>query len=209
METGAQGGITIRPWLPSARQLCRRALPIAFGILVMLPFRAPAAEVDGVQFPDKVRAAGTDLQLNGYGIRTYSFLGIHVYAAALYLEHLSDDPDKIIRSSETKLLTIRFLHDVSADLAREAWREGFTNNCQDPCRLDPNDVQQFLASVPAMRAGDEYSLLFRRHVATVTANGQQIGSIPRAHMAEAMLATFLGPRSGALELKLGLLGGRG
>ncbi len=44
------------------------------------------------------------MHLNGSGLRTYSILGIHIYAASLYLEHLSTDPEHIIHSPETKLL---------------------------------------------------------------------------------------------------------
>jgi Chalcone isomerase-like len=184
----------------------RRALIIC-AIIAPVWFVAQAAEFDGVQLPDTIEAGGKTLKLNGFGRRTYSFLGIHVYVASLYLEQLSSNPEQIMHSPETKLLTVRFERSVSAEDARKAWRDGFANNCQAPCHLDPEDVERFLAEVPAMREGDVFSLLFRQHGATVTVGGQQIGVIAKPQFAEAMLATFLGPRPASPRLKQELLGG--
>jgi len=169
---------------------------------------ARAAELDGVPVPDTLQANGKTLQLNGFGLRTYSILRLHIYVAALYLEHASADPDAILRSPETKLLTVKFVRAVSANQARGAWNDGFRNNCQPPCHLDPDHVAQFLADMRAMRAGDGYSLLFTGDGATVTVNGQQIGEIPDRQFAEAMLATFLGPKPASPRLKRELLGSR-
>jgi len=152
---------------------------------------------------------GTSLHLNGFGLRTYSLLGIHIYVAGLYLEHLSTDPDEIIRSPDTKLLTVRFERSVSADAARKAWRDGLEHNCKAPCRLDPEDVERFLAMVPAMHAGDSYTLLFRQHIAIVAVSGHQIGVISQPQFADAMLATFLGPHPASPKLKQELLQGHG
>ena len=168
---------------------------------------AHAAVIDGVQLPETVQVNGKTLQLNGYGLRTYSFLDIHIYIASLYLEHPSTDPEAILNSSETKLLTVRFERTVSADRAREAWRHGFENNCLAPCQLDPQDVERFLAEVPAMHDGDDFSLLFTRSGAIVSVNGKLVGTISKPQFAEAMLATFLGPKPGALSLKRELLRG--
>ena len=170
---------------------------------------AQAAELDGVQVPDTVQVDGKTLHLNGFGLRTYSLLRIHIYAAGLYLERLSTDADEILASPGTKLLNIRFEHNVSMDDAREAWRKGFENNCTASCHLDPEDLARFLASVPAMQVGDNYSLLFTQTGATVTVNGHQIGIISQPQFAEAMLATFLGPEPASLRLKQELLRGHG
>jgi hypothetical protein len=147
------------------------------------------------------------LQLNGFGLRTYSLLGIHIYVAALYLEHLSIDPEQIIRSPETKVLTVRFERNVSADDARKAWRDGLENNCMAPCHLALEDVEKFLADIPAMHTGDSYSLVFTQHGATVTVGGHLIGTVSQRQFAEAMLATFLGLRPASPRLKRELLRG--
>ena len=176
-------------------------------IMTVCLVESRAAEIDGVQLPASLQIDGKTLQLNGYGLRTYSILGIHIYVAGLYLEHLSTNPDEILRSPETKLLTVRFRHDVSAEKSRNAWRDGLLNNCLAPCRLDPKDVDAFLSQITDMKAGDSYDLLFTQRGAAVTNNGRMVGTVAKPQFAQAMLATFLGPKPGTPSLKHDLLGG--
>ena len=186
----------------------RRAL-ILVAVNFLFWFVAHAAELDGLQVPDTLRVDGKTLHLNGCWLRTYSVLGIHIYVASLYLEHMGTNPEQIIQSPATKLLTVRFERDVSADQARRAWRDGLNNNCEAPCHLDPDEVARFLAVVPAMRAGDDYSLLFTQSGAIVSVSGKLIGTITQPQFAEAMLATFLGPKPASPRLKRELLQGHG
>jgi Chalcone isomerase-like len=74
-----------------------------FAVTVSFWLAAHAAELDGVQFPDTQLVDGKTLHLNGYGLRTYSILGIHIYVAGLYVEHLSTDPVNRRSSSSTGL----------------------------------------------------------------------------------------------------------
>jgi hypothetical protein len=96
---------------------------------------AHAADLEGVSMPDTRVVAGTQMWLNGIGLRTYSALGIRIYVAGLYLERRNGDPDTILHSQERKLLDIRFLRDVDAEDARKAWQESFEQNCSSPCDL--------------------------------------------------------------------------
>jgi hypothetical protein len=169
---------------------------------------ARAADLNGVAMPDTRVADGTQVQLNGIGLRTYSLLRIPIYVAGLYLERRNDNPDAIMRSTETKLLDIRFLRDVDADAARKAWLDGFEGNCKKPCALDPHDVQRFLAAVPAVHNGDETTLLFNQNGVGVKFNGQSMGAINDPHFAEVMLATFIGVEPPTPVLKRQLLGNR-
>jgi hypothetical protein len=193
--------LNLRSWLPRLRVL------LLAGLLAAVCCAARATVIDGVQLPPAVQIAGKTLQLNGYGLRTYSLLGIHIYVAGLYLEHPSTDANAILQSPETKLLTVRFEHGVSADAARRAWRTGLANNCYGPCRLDPQEVETFLTKVPAMHAGDDYSLLFTAEGVSISADGKDLGSIMQPQFAEAILATFLGPRPASPQLKQELLQG--
>jgi hypothetical protein len=180
---------------------------LLIGVIAPLWIGARAAEIDGVQLPNTLQADGKTLQLNGVGLRTYSILGIHIYVAGLYLERPSTDADAILQSHDTKLLIVKFERNVSAEAARKAWRTGLINNCPVPCRLDPADIGRFLEGVPAMHAGESYSILFTGQGATVTADGNQIGAISTRRFARAMLATFLGRAPASPQLKAELLQG--
>jgi hypothetical protein len=190
-----------------AQKLSSLCTLMIFIILGSISSPAQAVELDGAQVPDTIQVGGKTLYLNGYGIRTWSILRIHIYAASLYVEHLSTDPNEIIESPETKLLSVRFARAISAGQAREAWRKALANNCVAPCHLDPQDVESFLAQVPAMTPGEYFHLQFSRNTATVSADGQQIGVISRPQFANAVLATFLGPHPASPALRHELLTG--
>jgi Chalcone isomerase-like len=165
-----------------------------------------AAELSGVVMPETQVADGTQMRLNGIGLRTFSVLVISSYVAGLYLERQNDNPDAILHSQERKLLDIRFLRDVDAEDARKAWRDGFEQNCRAPCYLDPRDVKRFLAAVPSMHEGDRSTLLFTSRGAHLTFNGLPMGDIANLHFAETILATFIGPEPPTPRLKRELLG---
>lgn len=181
---------------------------ILVGVAVALLSVARAAELEGVSMPDTRLVNGTQLQLNGIGLRTFSILGIRIYVAGLYLEQRSNNGDAILRSPETKLLDIRFLRDVTIEAARKAWADGFERNCRPPCYLNPGDVQRFLAAVPPVQQGDEATLLFTSKGVSVTLNGRPTGDIDDPHFASAMLATFIGVEPPTPRLKRELLGAR-
>ena len=184
-----------------------RGLMLAIFALASLPV-ARAAELEGVAMPDTRVVDGTPMHLNGIGLRTFPLLGIRIYVAGLYLERQSDNPDAILHSSARKLLDIRFLRDVDASDARDAWRDGFEQNCRLPCRLDPQAVQRFLAAVPSMHKGDQSTMVFSSTGVDITLNGRPMGVIADPHFAEMMLATFIGPEPPTPRLKRELLGSR-
>ena len=166
-----------------------------------------AADIGGVHVPDIEQVNGKNLHLNGAGRRTYSFLDIHIYIASLYLEHPSAAPEQIIRSPETKLLEVTFERDIGAEDARSSWRVGFANNCLAPCHLPAAETDAFIAGVPAMHKGDRFRLLFQQNSATITVNDQPIGVVTDPELANAILATFLGPKPASPSLRQALLAG--
>lgn len=169
---------------------------------------ASAAELAGVSLPDTREVAGTRLVLNGIALRTYSVLHIHIYVAGLYLERRSSSAETILRSPEMKLLEIHFLRDVGLDAAREAWRSGFANNCQAPCRLNPQAMASFMADVPAVHRGDVSMFLFTRDGMTVTFDGHALGTTNNLYFAQQVLRTFIGPVPPTPRVKRELLGGQ-
>jgi hypothetical protein len=192
-------GERVRGWRPS-----RVAALVA--VLAILAISAGAGTLDGVSLPDTATLGGTELRLNGIALRTYSWLRIRIYIAGLYLENPAHDAEAILRSPEKKLLVVRFIHDVDAEDARKAWREGFDDNCRAPCHLAPADVTRFLAAVPAMRSGDRSTLAFTPAGVAITMNGENVGTISDPMFANAVLATFIGPHPPTERLKRELLG---
>jgi Chalcone isomerase-like len=167
---------------------------------------ARAAELHGIAMPDVRVIDGVPMHLNGMGLRTYSVLGIRIYVAGLYLERRSNDPTAILHSHEMKLLDIRFLRDVDAARARQAWQDSLEQNCTAPCHLDSRDLQRFLAAVPSVHEGDSSTLLFTPHGVHITLNRATLGDIAEPAFAQLMLSTFIGREPPTPQLKRELLG---
>ncbi len=167
---------------------------------------AAGASIDGVEMPPVKHAAGLALRLNGIGMRTYSVFRVHIYVAGLYLEQPTNDADAILSSDGAKLLDIHFVHDVNVEQAREAWVEGFEQNCRPPCHLNGPDLLQFLAAVPPFRRGDESTLLFIGRTVQISVNGRTLGTISDGMFTRTILATFIGPYPPSEPFKHGLLG---
>jgi hypothetical protein len=168
-----------------------------------------AAELDHVAVPPAQTVPGARLTLNGLALRTYSFLRVHIYVAALYLERRCSDPDEILASNQPKLLHFAFLHDVDAQTARQSWSEAFAANCPRPCRLPDGAIERFLAAIPAVRQGDSLTLLFTANRMDFLMNGRRMGSVPDPDFARLILATFIGRHPSSEEVKTGLLGTSG
>lgn len=173
---------------------------------MIAPKPIAAATLDGVSFPDSVTVEGSRLLLNGVGLRTYSFLKIRIYVAALYLSEPSHDAGAILRSPGPKMLMLHFVRSVTTDQERKAWRDGLLDNCVAPCHIDPGDLARFLAALKPIHAGDQVVLLFDATGMTAWSNGTPLGKVPDPGFASALLATFLGPRPATEQLKRGLLG---
>lgn len=190
---------------------CGAAL-LAAAALVLLPMRAgstlpaAAAEIDGVDMPDVLQVAGAQLRLNGVGLRTYSLFHVHIYLVGLYLPQRTNDAEAILSSDATKVIEVHFLHDVTAERAREAWLTGFRSNCRPPCRLPEWMVERFLAALPEFHKGDQSTLLFIGHSVQFEVNGRSLGTIGDPAFTRTILANFIGSAPPSDSVKRGLLG---
>ncbi len=165
-----------------------------------------AAQLAGVTLPDTVKVGSQMLVLNGIGLRTYSFLHVHVYVAGLYLPRPIDNADTILQSPVPKILRIHFVHKVSASKVRQAWKTGLVDNCVDPCKLNNAELEQFLNSLQPVSAGEDVTLVFEKEGLDAYENGQLIGRVTDPEFARLMLSVFIGPHVQTPRLKSELLG---
>ena len=179
---------------------------LAVGITAAWLQPAAAAQGGGVTLPPRLTVGTTNLVLNGFGVRTYSILAIHIYVAGLYLERPDHDAGTILASPGIKVLWIRFVHDVGVTDIRDAWKKGLLNNCAAPCRLSPAVLSRFLAALQPVRAGDLVTFVFETGGLNVYDNGRLLGRITNTYFTRLMLAVFIGPHVAAPQLRRELLG---
>lgn len=187
---------------------CLTSLALAIGLGASIAFSASAAEFAGAKFPDEMTVAGTQLQLNGLALRTFSIFNVHVYVAGLYVPSRTADADAVITSLAPKALVFHFLHDVDADKARQAWQEGFDDNCAHPCDVRPDLMRKFLEGVIALHKGDSTMLTVQGSHVGLFLNGREIATIDDRPFAVLIMKTFIGPHPPSPRLKSALMGER-
>lgn len=165
---------------------------------------AHAGTLAGVTFPDTATVAGTQLSLNGMGLREkYT---IDVYVAGLYLGQKTHDGAAAIEADAPKRVVMRFVYrKVTKDQMVDTFREGFGDKADGPQKAN---VDTLVAALPAeVFAGDEMVFDYVPGVGTtVTLQGRTLATVPGAEFMRMVFGTWLGPKPPSAALKAGLLG---
>jgi hypothetical protein len=173
--------------------------------IALLPQLSHAAERGGVEMPEMVSLEGTDLVLNGMGLRKATILGIKVYAMGLYLEEKSKDAEAIINSPGTKKIVMHFVRDVGADKLIKAWQEGFEKNFPDVAGVQ-KELDAFKESMIDVKDGESIILDFVGERVNVSYDDAERVSIEGESFQRALLSVWLGPKPPNKSLKRGVLG---
>ena len=124
------GRLPIKTEETAMHPILRRAFVAASlttALFAALP--AHAADVAGVRFDDRSTVAGSDLALNGAGLRT-RFM-VKVYAMGLYLPRRADTADAVASQPGPKRIQIVTLRELSAEDFANALIDGIRKNHSD------------------------------------------------------------------------------
>jgi hypothetical protein len=169
---------------------------------------AQGKECQGVSFPDQVQVDGTNLTLNGLGLRLATMLKVKVYVAALYVAKTSNDANAILGASTPSELVLHFVRDVGASDMRKAWEEGFEKTAKDQMPALKDRIATLSGWMADMKTGQKMTFIFKPGAGVqVDVNGSGKGTIKGDDFAKAFLAIWLGPEPPNPEIKAGLLGG--
>jgi len=186
----------------------KRIVLVSGVLLLAAQGLAMAKQCANVEFPDHVAVKGTDLTLNGLGMRKATFLKINVYVAALYFPKPTNDAQTLIDPAEPAQLVLRFVRDVGVKDLREAWKEGFEKAAPETMTTLAARVAQLNSWMSDMKVGQK--LTFTRLPATgvqVSVDGANKGTITGDDFSKALFTIWLGPKPPNSEIKTGLLGG--
>ena len=180
----------------------------AIGILIAIGTDiAQAKECKGVNFPDQAQVEGSNLTLNGLGLRQATMLKVSVYVAALYTAKPLTDPNAILGSDSPKELILQFVRDVGADDLRKGWEEGFDKNAKGQLPALKERIETFKGWTADIKTGQRLTFVLKPGVGTqVDVNGTVKGTIKGDDFAKALLSIWLGDPPNP-EIKSGLLGG--
>jgi len=177
-------------------------------VSLLLCVQAHAREIAGVEFPETLtQADGTELQLNGVGIR--SKFVFKIYAAGLYLKEKQSDAKAVLAGKGGKRMVMHFLYsEVGKDDLVEAWIEGFEGNgTQSQLSALSTEIDSFNEMFDTVREGDRIILDYMPEVGTaVVIRDEQKGVIKGKEFNDLLLSIWLGEKPVTKDLRSKLLG---
>jgi len=180
-------------------------------VIVAAALTAGAAhgkECKGVTFPDQAQVEGSNLTLNGLGLRQATFVKVNVYVAALYVAKTSSDPATILGSGTPSELILQFVRDVGADDLRKGWSEGFEKNSKGQLPALKDRIAMLNGWMADVKTGERLTFTNKPGAGlTVNVNGTVKGTIKGDDFAKAFLSIWLGGDPPNPEIKAGMLGG--
>ncbi len=182
--------------------------------IFLTPLRSMAADntitVSGLVFERRVQLAGSDLLLNGTGLRAVAWF--KAYAAALYLGARATTAEQAANMPGPKRLQLRFYRDLPAAEFVKALNVGLPRNSEPALAEKVADRQAQLAAriaeLQTLHETDTIDLDFDPAKGLLfKLNGKLRGEpIPGDDFYGALLRVFIGDHPSDTKLKAGLLG---
>nr|WP_321985996.1 chalcone isomerase family protein [uncultured Lichenicoccus sp.] len=168
---------------------------------------ARAMSAGGITMPDSIEIQGQHLQLNGMGVRAFTFLHIRGYVAGLYVPSQSHDPQALLAQPGAKVLRIAFVRTAGVGRVQDEYRRGHLLNCIPACsKTEETGFGQLLDTAKPVREGDTTTFIFLPDQVDVLFNDSRIAAIEGAEFSHHLLASFIGHQPPTIALRDGLLG---
>src|SRR5689334_22319937 len=171
-----------------------RAVLLALSIAMS----ALALTVAGVNMEDHATVNGQTLVLNGAGLRKKFF--VKVYVGGLYVPAKQSNAAVILAADGTRRQVMHFLYGVSKDQMCDAWEEGLEDNSKNAPAEVKTGFKTLCSWMEPIPKGNRLVLTYvPGSGTTVEINGKAKGTLPGKATADAILATWLGPKPGPGE----------
>lgn len=179
-----------------------------FSILAVMLCGVRAVEIQGVNVPPTAKVSGETLQLNGAGLRTFTFLmiPIKIYVASFYTPLALKTADAVMNASGPLQFDFTFLRAVAQSDVTKAWTSQFAQSVSYTYPGYARDRDAFIAMFgPLQNLGVEQVQLVGTNT-LVYDSGKLKGSIPGRDFQKSFLSLWFGSNPVAPDLKSALLG---
>jgi long-chain acyl-CoA synthetase len=174
----------------------------------LLAGAAWGAEVGGVKLDDKASVGGSEVVLNGAGVRTRAIF--RVYVGSLYVPAKATTLPAVLAKGPRRI-QMNLLRDVSAGQMVDALVDGLRDNNSEAelAALKPQTDQliTLMKSLGDLKEGHVVTLDFVEGGTRISLNGQAKGSIPGEPFNQALTRVWLGDKPAQADLKRAMLGG--
>lgn len=174
-----------------------KALTCICTLFLTLLITAPAmsAEKAGVVLLDTQMVGAKQLWINGVALRE-KFV-FDVYVAALYLTKKTTDAEAILAKDAPRMMLMHFLRDVEAKKINDAWLEGLEANVENVTPELKAKFVQLSKMMVDIKEGQSMGFTYDPVSGTdIMVAGETKGGIPGKDFADAILATWIGPKPG-------------
>jgi len=167
-------------------------------LCVAIAIPALALTVAGVNMEDHTTVNGQTLVLNGAGLRKKLF--IKVYVGGLYLPAKNSNAAAVMAADAPRRQVMHFLYSVSKGQMCDAWDEGLEDNTKNAAAEVKANFKTLCSWMEPIPKGNRLVLTYvPGSGTTVEINGKAKGTLPGKATADAILATWLGPKPGPGE----------
>jgi Chalcone isomerase-like len=163
--------------------------------LTLAAVAAEAKNVAGVNLPDSVSVNNQTLVLNGAGLRKKLF--IKVYVGALYIASKQTDAAAIVAADSPRRMAMHFLYGVSKDQISEAWVEGLRDNTPNASAEVKANFNKLISWMEPIDKGKQLVFTYVPGSGTIVeVNGVAKGTLAGKATADAIVASWIGPKPG-------------
>jgi hypothetical protein len=182
--------------------------------LIALAFAMPAraADVGGVNVPDKTTVAGKELKLNGAGMRAILF--VKFYAAGMYLEDKKTTVADVLAMTGPRRMSLHIQREINTDEFGQLFITSMNKNSskEEKAKVISQTVKfgEMFAAQEPLKKGDVVTLDWIPGTGTTSSvNGKKIGeSLPDIAFYNAVTRIWIGDMPAQESLKRELLGGK-
>lgn len=170
---------------------------------------ARATDIAGIHFDDRISLAGTELQLNGGGLRTRFML--KVYAIGLYSPRKADSLEALVAQPGPRRIQIVTLRELTAEQFADGLVEGLRKNLTETeyTRLQPR-IDDFKTALLSLRTAPPNTVI---RLEWLPGNGTRLfvgnelrgRDIPGEDFQRALLRIWLGDKPVDSDLRNSLL----
>ncbi|MBY0410163.1 MAG: chalcone isomerase family protein [Burkholderiaceae bacterium] len=178
--------------------------------LLAVSAAAQPVTVAEVKYAPTVTVAGSELPLNGAGVRYKTV--VKVYTAGLYLEKQTQTPAEIAALKGPKRLSITMLREIDSPELGKLFARGIEDNMDKTAfsKLIPGVLRmsQIFSDHKKMQSGEQFMIDWIPGTGTVITVKGQVQGEPFKEPAffDALLGIWLGPVPADWKLKEALLG---
>ena len=185
-----------------------RIIAVLLGLTVAIAGNAWAFDIGGVHLADKASVGGTELALNGAGIRKKLFFKI--YVGSLYLPGKASTTQDVLAQAPRRI-QMNMLRSLTADQLVDALVDGLKDNTtadeRNAIKSQTDALVSIMKSFNEISEGSVVSLDFVSGVTRVILDGKERGEIGGDAFNRALTDIWLGRHPVQSDLKEALLGG--